>query len=166
MRFERWRRAGETRNGKHKRGQSDHTRKSVKSAAEGLTCSTSRRWRLSHLPCTPCHFSSYHKTAIDSINATVRRYNVVAPYTARRGLHSVSAEVAACVKSCIPAVTWELQRRLDGGRVRELPERKKGEPGEQSTEEIVEQKAVDDRFWPALRRGVFELLGVKTEVSK
>lgn len=49
--------------------------------------------------------------------------------------------------------------------MRDLPERKKGDPGEQAEEEIVEQKAANDRFWPALRRGVLELLGVKSEVA-
>ncbi|ORY55527.1 hypothetical protein BCR35DRAFT_355727 [Leucosporidium creatinivorum] len=109
---------------------------------------------------------SYHTVSINAINSTVRRYNVVAPYSARRGLHSVNAEVAACVKACIPAISWELQRRLDGGRVSELPERRVGEKGEALEEPVVEQKAADDRFWPALRRGVFELLGVGVEQRK
>lgn len=112
------------------------------------------------------HRRSYHTFSVNSINSTVRRYNVVAPYSARRGLHSVNAELAACVKSCIPAISWELQRRLDGGRVTELPERKAGEKEEGVDEPIVEQKAADDRFWPALRRGVFELLGVGVERGK
>jgi len=55
---------------------------------------------------------------------------------------------------------------LEGGRVSELPERKTGEKGEATDQPIVEQKAADDRFWPALRRGVFELLGVGVEQKK
>lgn len=143
------RRDGETRSGRRRRGDF-----------------LSHFLRLSALLINIQLDRSYHTTAIDSINSTVRRYNVVAPYTARRGLHSVNAEVAACVKACIPAITWELQRRMDGERVKEMPEKNQGEPGEQAEEEIVEQKAVNDRFWPALRRGVFDLLGIKTEATK
>lgn len=47
-----------------------------------------------------------------------------------------------------------------------MKERKVGENGKALNEPIVEQKAADDRFWPALRRGVFELLGVGVEQRK
>lgn len=76
----------------------------------------------------------------------------------RRGLLSLQYELDAAIKFCIPAITWELERRLQGGKIEPLSE-KQGE-GSDAGREMEEQAKQQDRFWPALRRAVFEMLGV------
>ena len=55
---------------------------------------------------------------------------------------------------------WELERRLQGGRIDPLPAGSNGERERAGLTAEQEQRKQEDRFWPALRRAVFELFGV------
>lgn len=55
---------------------------------------------------------------------------------------------------------------MDGGRVVDLPDKLLGGKDEGADEKVVEVGVADDRFWPALRRGVFDVLGIKVEERK
>ncbi|PVF96304.1 hypothetical protein CPB86DRAFT_775810 [Serendipita vermifera] len=52
---------------------------------------------------------SYHEHAIAELNTLVRRYNGIAPYSVRRGLHTREAELARCYETSGERILSELR---------------------------------------------------------
>ncbi|SCV72832.1 BQ2448_4369 [Microbotryum intermedium] len=102
---------------------------------------------------------SYHLASISSLNSLTRRLNIVAPYTARRGLLQLERELEACRRFCAPWIADELIKRIEG-RSEMVLKGEEGGGGEVVVEEVKDRGKVEERFWPALRRGVWELLGI------
>lgn len=102
----------------------------------------------------PCSRRRYHTTVADPFLI------VTAPYAVRRQLISPTAEVEVAMTKMRPFIVEELTRRFEGKRSSEWVDGKKVllEP-KMEDEVIVEQKAVEERMWPAFRRAVRELLG-------
>jgi hypothetical protein len=57
---------------------------------------------------------AYHEAAIAEINAVVRSYNGVAPFTVRRGLYSREAELERCYATSGNLIMAELESRQSG----------------------------------------------------
>ncbi|SCZ92029.1 BZ3500_MvSof-1268-A1-R1_Chr5-3g08291 [Microbotryum saponariae] len=105
---------------------------------------------------------SYHLASIGSLNALTRRFNIVAPYTARRGLLDLERELEACRRYCKPWIADELVKRIEGRSEMVLKGEEGGGKGlgRQEGGQVKDRGKVEERFWPALRRGVWELLGI------
>ncbi|SGZ06565.1 BQ5605_C031g10953 [Microbotryum silenes-dioicae] len=105
---------------------------------------------------------SYHLASIGSLNALTRRFNIVAPYTARRGLLDLERELEACRRYCKPWIADELIKRIEGRSEMVLKGEEGGGKGlgSQDGEQVKDRGKVEERFWPALRRGIWELLGI------
>lgn len=56
--------------------------------------------------------SGYHAIAVRELNDLVRRYNALAPYTVRRGLHTIEDELERAYKSAGEAIVRELRERV------------------------------------------------------
>jgi DnaJ family protein C protein 28 len=52
---------------------------------------------------------SYHEHGIAELNTMVRRYNGIAPYSVRRGLHTREAELARCYETSGERILSELR---------------------------------------------------------
>jgi hypothetical protein len=59
--------------------------------------------------------SGYHAAAVRELNDLVRRFNVLAPYTVRRGLHTVEDELERAYKSAGEVIVRELRERVARG---------------------------------------------------
>jgi DnaJ family protein C protein 28 len=104
----------------------------------------------------------YHDTAVKNINNLIRKYNIVAPPTARALFTTVELELAACYKDCQPLIKEELERRVRAGMgtprgagVIQGPLR--GPKGRIEAEE----GAVKESMLSAFRRFVREVVGSK-----
>lgn len=99
----------------------------------------------------------YHEISVRNLNSLIRKYNVVAPPTARAPVTSVEIELAACYRECASLLKQELEKRaLEGpGAVRVTSATggpRRGPKGR--TEE--EQDAVKETMLSAFRRFVKE----------
>ncbi|KAM0788047.1 hypothetical protein ACM66B_006245 [Microbotryomycetes sp. NB124-2] len=109
----------------------------------------------------------FHETAINDLNQLTRKYNIQAPFHVRRGLLSLDDELIKILDKTRPAIVWELERRLQGGKVERFKSVKIGDriiEGDDVEDgqamQGSERKAVKDRMWPAFRRAVWEMLGI------
>ena len=98
-------------------------------------------------PRTDLLHRAYHKVALASLNALLRRFNIQAPYTVRRPLLLLENELKSCVVDSVGAVERELKRRMEGGI----------DPT--AARPIKEVKAVEESMWEAFRRAMGEVVG-------
>ncbi|CAG8767673.1 4204_t:CDS:2, partial [Acaulospora colombiana] len=76
-------------------------RNPAKRVAEGLSLMRDREWEEKE--------KSYHEHAIAELNTLVRRYNGIAPYAVRRGLHTREVELARCYETSGERILSELR---------------------------------------------------------
>ncbi|KAK4052022.1 hypothetical protein OIV83_002316, partial [Microbotryomycetes sp. JL201] len=116
---------------------------------------------------------SFHQAAIHDLNQLTRRYNIQAPFHVRRGLLNLDNELQTILEKTRPAIVWELERRLQGGKVDKFKTVKIGDriiqgddddggSGDDGEGRLSggEKRVVRDRMWPAFRRAVWEMLGI------
>ena len=57
---------------------------------------------------------SYHEAALDEINSLVRKHNAMAPYIARRALHTLDIELERTYKESAKEIHQEVVAKLNG----------------------------------------------------
>lgn len=102
----------------------------------------------------------FHELSVETANGIVRRYNGVAPFSARKGLLTLENEIQSAVRQCAPAIITELERRLAGGpsvsthsTTKAIEREIKGKTAEE------EDKAVKESMWRAFKRLVRQVVG-------
>lgn len=104
----------------------------------------------------------YHEKSVANLNSLIRKYNVVAPPSARAPVTSVELELKACFEECAALIKTELEKRAKEGpgAARQLSAKggpKSGPKGR--TEE--EQDAVKETMLSAFRRFVKDTFSSK-----
>lgn len=100
----------------------------------------------------------FHEVAMADINNVVRRFNIVAPYTVRRPLHSLELELARTYRLAQPYVLGEMRRRLAGTEDDRLPVREKVERKVEGHVAEKEEPEVKETMWRAFKRVLVEVL--------
>lgn len=103
---------------------------------------------------------SYHDISVKNINDVIRKYNVVAPPSARASVTTVELELAACYRECASLLKAELEKRaLEGpGAVRLTSASQDIRSGPKGRTES-EQDAVRETMLSAFRRFVKDTFG-------
>lgn len=99
----------------------------------------------------------YHEKSVTNLNSLIRKYNVVAPPSARAPVTTVASELKLCYNECAALIKQELEKRAKEGPGSARPVLAKGGPTsgpKGRTEE--EQDAVKETMLSAFRRFVKE----------
>ncbi|GAA96282.1 uncharacterized protein L969DRAFT_14477 [Mixia osmundae IAM 14324] len=100
---------------------------------------------------------AYHDASITQINSILRRYNALAPFSARRPLVMLKYELAACFTKTAPLIRAELERRKRDGMGTFVP-RSPDEISSGSRNDLEEKKAEVESLWRAFTRSLRELV--------
>ncbi len=101
---------------------------------------------------------SYHTVAVNSLNETVRRFNIVAPYSVRRPFFSLASELERTYRLARPYIVSELRRRLEGSDEDRLPIKETEQRKVEGHVAEKEEKEVKETMWKAFRRVMVEIL--------
>lgn len=104
---------------------------------------------------------AYHEKSVINLNSLIRKYNVVAPPSARSPVTSVESELAGCYRDCAPLIRQELERRAQAGYGAATYKVKQGSADGPTGKTAPEQSAVRETMLSAFRRLVREVIGKK-----
>lgn len=93
---------------------------------------------------------AYHEAAISEINAVVRSYNGVAPFSVRRGLHSREGELERCYATSGNLIIEELEARQNNTNYNP-------KSGEIEAEQMIPHSTVEQSLWTQFMNSIRSL---------